>query len=54
MLPEPYYTNSNVTIYHADCLDILPELAPVDLVLTDPPYGMDIWDQEHFQFVVCF
>jgi site-specific DNA-methyltransferase (adenine-specific)/modification methylase len=31
-----------VTLYHADCLDILPTLAAgsVDAVVTDPPYGM--------------
>jgi len=41
-LPEPYYDDGQITIYHADCRDILPHLAPgsVDLVLTDPPYGV--------------
>ena len=39
---EPYYTNKLVTIYHGDCLDILPELPKVDLVLTDPPYGVGL------------
>lgn len=38
-LPEPYYQDDYCTIYHADCRDILPDLPPVDLVLTDPPYG---------------
>ena len=38
-LPEPYYQDSHVTIYNADCKEILPLLDPVDLVLTDPPYG---------------
>ena len=28
------------TLYLGDCRDILPSLAPVDLVLTDPPYGI--------------
>lgn len=28
------------TLYLGDCRDILPTLAPVDLVLTDPPYGI--------------
>lgn len=38
----PYYDHDGITIYHADCRDILPTLAPgsVDLVLTDPPYGI--------------
>lgn len=37
-LPRPYYEDSMVTIYHADCRDILP-LLKVDAVVTDPPYG---------------
>lgn len=39
-LPKPYYQDDYCTIYHADCRDILPHLQPVDLVLTDPPYGL--------------
>ncbi len=38
---NPYYEDADVTIYHGDCRDILPSLGPVDLVLTDPPYGID-------------
>jgi DNA modification methylase len=34
----PYYQDNAVTIYHGDCREILPQLEPVDLVLTDPPY----------------
>ena len=30
----------NATLYHADCMDILPTLDKVDAVVTDPPYGM--------------
>ncbi len=43
MLPEPYYhdDDAGITIYHADCRDILPLLPKVDLVLTDPPYGIN-------------
>ena len=37
-LPKPYYNEGGITIYHADCRDILPHLPKVDLVLTDPPY----------------
>jgi site-specific DNA-methyltransferase (adenine-specific) len=36
---KPYYEDSKVTIYCGDALDILPQLDPVDLVLTDPPYS---------------
>ena len=35
---KPYYQDDAVAIYHGDCRDILPQLEPVDLVLTDPPY----------------
>lgn len=36
----PYYQEKGITIYHGDCREILPQLDPVDLVLTDPPYGI--------------
>tara|TARA_R110000737_G_scaffold43616_1_gene64080 strand:+ start:2587 stop:3204 length:618 start_codon:yes stop_codon:yes gene_type:complete len=37
---RPYYEDAAVTIYHGDTREILPTLPPVDLVLTDPPYGI--------------
>ena len=40
MKVKPYYQDDSCTIYHGDCRDILPHLEPVDLVLTDPPYGI--------------
>lgn len=33
-----YYRNENGVLYCGDCLEIMPYLEPVDLVLTDPPY----------------
>lgn len=36
----PYYQDDWVTLYNADCVDVLPHLSKVDLVLTDPPYGI--------------
>lgn len=36
---KPYYQDQFVTLYHADCREILPQLEPVDLVLTDPPFS---------------
>lgn len=42
-LPKPYYHDerAGITIYCGDNRDILPHLQKVDLVLTDPPYGID-------------
>ena len=37
---KPYYQEGGITIYHGDCMEILPDLPKVDLVLTDPPYGI--------------
>jgi site-specific DNA-methyltransferase (adenine-specific) len=37
---KPYYEHAGITIYHGDCREVLPTLGPVDLVLTDPPYGV--------------
>ena len=37
---KPYYDEGGITIYHGDCREILPRLPKVDLVLTDPPYGI--------------
>jgi site-specific DNA-methyltransferase (adenine-specific) len=36
----PYYEKDGITIYCGDCREILPTLPKVDLVLTDPPYGI--------------
>lgn len=37
---KPYYEDCGITIYHACCREVLPTLERVDLVLTDPPYGI--------------
>jgi len=33
-------TIGDATLYHGDCLDVLPTLGKVDAVITDPPYGI--------------
>ena len=49
-LPTPYYRDeqADIVIYCADCRDILPLIPDksIDLVLTDPPYGITAceWD----------
>lgn len=33
---KPYYDHGGIAIYHGDCRQVLPNLDPVDAVLTDP------------------
>lgn len=36
---KPYYEDDWVTIYHGDCLDVLPGLSGIGALVTDPPYS---------------
>lgn len=38
----PYYQEAGIVIYHGDCHEVLPQLAPgsVDTLITDPPYHL--------------
>lgn len=40
---EPYYEQDGITIYNADCREILPYIQ-TDVLVTDPPYGVDLGD----------
>lgn len=42
---KPYYQDGHCTLYNADCRQVLPFLDKFDLLLTDPPYGIDIVTQ---------
>jgi len=44
---KPYYEEPAGVIYCADCMDILPKIPEksIDLVLTDPPYGINFIPQ---------
>ncbi len=35
------YESKWATLYHGDCLEVLPTLDPADLLVTDPPYGIE-------------
>lgn len=39
-MPEPYYADDLVTLYHGRCEDMLPTLPAVDLIVTSPPYNL--------------
>lgn len=50
---RPYYDDGNgIVIYHADCREVLPTLdaGSVDLVLTDPPYGIN-WNCDYQSWI---
>jgi len=42
----PYYEQGGIVIYHGDCREVMPHLGPVDMVLTDPPYGMNRFETD--------
>ena len=37
---KPYYDECGIQIYHGDCREVLPQITHVDLLCTDPPYGV--------------
>lgn len=38
---KPYYEHNGITLYHGDAREVLPLIEKADLLLTDPPYGID-------------
>lgn len=41
----PYYADDHVTLYHARWEDVPPDLLRADVLVTDPPYGIDFAGQ---------
>ena len=37
----PYFERDGIALYHGDALSVLAGLGEVDLLLTDPPYGVE-------------
>ena len=50
---KPYYDEGGITIYHAPWQEVLPTLGDesVDLIVTDPPYGIDLGVHEKWHKV---
>ncbi len=46
---NPYYEHGGITIFHGDCLEILPQLPwdGADMVLADPPYAISVSGSRH-------
>ena len=40
-LPAPYYQDDHATIYHGDCLELLPHIE-AELMVADPPYSISL------------
>ena len=36
---KPYYEHNGITIYHGNCMEVMPQLNNIDLITTDFPYG---------------
>lgn len=46
-LPRPRWTDGRISLYCGEAAQILPLLPVADLLLTDPPYGIDIAKRGH-------
>jgi site-specific DNA-methyltransferase (adenine-specific) len=42
----PYYEENGITIYHADCRSVLPNLPSGLVTVTDPPYGVNLGNHQ--------
>lgn len=47
--PDYISPDGTVTLYCADCREILPHLSGVDAIITDPPYGIS-YDGSHSKY----
>lgn len=52
---EPYFRTDNGVLYCADCLEVMKHIPEksIDLVLTDPPYGIDIHNKNKSRGKLC-
>ena len=49
-VPMPYYEQDGVTLYWADYRDVIGIVGLVDVVVTDPPYGVTSLEWDRWQF----
>lgn len=36
---KPYFSEGGITLFHGDCLEVLPHVPAAQFVITDPPYN---------------
>jgi site-specific DNA-methyltransferase (adenine-specific) len=46
---RPYYQDDLITIFNDDCRNVIESLAPFEIVITDPPYGME-YRSGHYKY----
>ena len=46
---KKYYEDDLATIYHGDCREVIDQIAPLEIVVTDPPYGME-YHSGHYKY----
>ncbi len=48
---EPYYDDGQILLYNHDCIEVIDEMEKesVNLVLTDPPYGIE-YKSNHYKY----
>jgi len=53
---KPYYDHAGITIYHGDCLEILPQFdqGSVDVILTDPIWPNACKEFKHIESYKLF
>ena len=48
---KPAYASKGITLFHADCLEIIPGLENVNVIITDPPYGIRLVTRKGLKIV---
>jgi len=46
---SPDYQRDGISLFIGDCRDVLPDLVGVDVVITDPPYGVRLGEKANNQ-----